>query len=276
MLALVTGMIWAQSAWGSYWSWEPKENTSLALFILVSAAVISFTEGRMNLARSLGLLSCVSILLSLPSYFALVGFELLLIVTVIRSDRVEVDEKKRGSRIRAIAIKLNRFISWVFLGFALISFLSGYVMTRLRINSELNMVIHTDLGYIFSVILITHVLLSLLGGYPWRQILKNFIDKRNVWTLAMMLQAITAILLAALSGIQILTGLGYINSSIAALIPLLLHIRLDSVLFYTLIVHGVVGLRAILMRNKVKLPGKDIFYPLFAILLFLMIAIFNL
>jgi cytochrome c biogenesis factor len=73
LLTLVTGMIWAQSAWGNYWSWEPKENTSLVLFILISAALVAFTEGRRNLARGLGLLSCVPILFSLPGIFALVG-----------------------------------------------------------------------------------------------------------------------------------------------------------------------------------------------------------
>jgi hypothetical protein len=275
LLTLVTGMIWAQSAWGNYWSWEPKENTSLVLFILISAALVAFTEGRRNLARGLGLLSCVPILFSLPGIFALVGFELLLLVIVIRSDRIEADDRKQGNRIRAIAIKLNRFISWIFLTFTIIAFLSGYTMTRLRINPGLDMVIHTDLGYIFSAILISHVFLSLLGGYPWKQILKNFFDKRNVWTLAMMLQAVSAILLTVLSGIQVLTGLGYINSSIATLIPLLLHIRLDSLLLYTFIVHGIVGLRAFLMRNKLKLPGKDIIYLLIGILLFSLIAIIN-
>ena len=25
LLGLVTGMLWAQIAWGTYWSWDPKE-----------------------------------------------------------------------------------------------------------------------------------------------------------------------------------------------------------------------------------------------------------
>jgi cytochrome c-type biogenesis protein CcsB len=28
-IAIVTGAVWAESAWGSYWSWDPKETWSL-------------------------------------------------------------------------------------------------------------------------------------------------------------------------------------------------------------------------------------------------------
>jgi cytochrome c biogenesis factor len=27
-LGLATGMLWAQTAWGSYWSWDPKETSN--------------------------------------------------------------------------------------------------------------------------------------------------------------------------------------------------------------------------------------------------------
>jgi ABC-type transport system involved in cytochrome c biogenesis permease subunit len=33
-LALATGSIWAHSAWGSYWSWDPKETWSLITWIV--------------------------------------------------------------------------------------------------------------------------------------------------------------------------------------------------------------------------------------------------
>ena len=29
MLVLVTGAIWAQKAWGTYWQWDPKETWAL-------------------------------------------------------------------------------------------------------------------------------------------------------------------------------------------------------------------------------------------------------
>ncbi len=33
-LGIVTGSIWANSAWGSYWSWDPKETWSLIVWLL--------------------------------------------------------------------------------------------------------------------------------------------------------------------------------------------------------------------------------------------------
>lgn len=38
-IAIITGSIWAESAWGNYWSWDPKETWSLILW-LVTAAMI--------------------------------------------------------------------------------------------------------------------------------------------------------------------------------------------------------------------------------------------
>jgi cytochrome c-type biogenesis protein CcsB len=36
-LGIITGSIWAQSAWGSYWSWDPKETWSLITWLLYAA-----------------------------------------------------------------------------------------------------------------------------------------------------------------------------------------------------------------------------------------------
>ena len=33
-LGMVTGSIWAESAWGSYWSWDPKETWSLIVWVV--------------------------------------------------------------------------------------------------------------------------------------------------------------------------------------------------------------------------------------------------
>ncbi|MBF0521964.1 MAG: cytochrome c biogenesis protein CcsA [Candidatus Omnitrophica bacterium] len=37
---IVTGSIWAHSAWGRYWSWDPKETWALITFIIYSLAVV--------------------------------------------------------------------------------------------------------------------------------------------------------------------------------------------------------------------------------------------
>ncbi|MGQ9583223.1 MAG: cytochrome c biogenesis protein CcsA [Thermoplasmatota archaeon] len=58
LLGLFTGMLWARSAWGSFWSWDPKETMTLALFLSLTAALAAHIEGRDGWARPLALLSC--------------------------------------------------------------------------------------------------------------------------------------------------------------------------------------------------------------------------
>ncbi len=36
-IAIITGAIWAESAWGSYWSWDPKETWSLITWFVYAA-----------------------------------------------------------------------------------------------------------------------------------------------------------------------------------------------------------------------------------------------
>ena len=38
-IAIVTGAIWAESAWGSYWSWDPKETWSLIVGFVYAACL---------------------------------------------------------------------------------------------------------------------------------------------------------------------------------------------------------------------------------------------
>jgi ABC-type transport system involved in cytochrome c biogenesis permease subunit len=56
-LGLLTGMLWAQVAWGSYWSWDPKETMTLFLFISVTAAELVYFEKRIQLTKWLSLSS---------------------------------------------------------------------------------------------------------------------------------------------------------------------------------------------------------------------------
>ena len=72
-LGLVTGMYWAQIAWGSFWSWDPKETLTLVMFGFVTASVISFLEGKNGLAKLFSLISCVTIIITLLSSFLIQG-----------------------------------------------------------------------------------------------------------------------------------------------------------------------------------------------------------
>ena len=40
-LGMITGSIWANSAWGTYWSWDPKETWSLITWVDLSGAPAS-------------------------------------------------------------------------------------------------------------------------------------------------------------------------------------------------------------------------------------------
>ena len=72
-LGLVTGMIWAQLAWGSYWSWDPKETLTLIFFLSVSASQLALFEKRLNLSRGMSLLSCILFVATLSSSFITTG-----------------------------------------------------------------------------------------------------------------------------------------------------------------------------------------------------------
>jgi len=40
-LGIITGSVWAYSAWGSYWSWDPKETWSLITWLVYAAVIHS-------------------------------------------------------------------------------------------------------------------------------------------------------------------------------------------------------------------------------------------
>ena len=61
---LVTGMLWAQIAWGTYWSWDPKETMTLLLFLSVSGYLVAYYEQYTELTKWLAVLSCVLVLLT--------------------------------------------------------------------------------------------------------------------------------------------------------------------------------------------------------------------
>ncbi len=61
---IVTGAIWANSAWGTYWSWDPKETWSLITWFVYALALhAKYTRGwdgaRMSLASLVGFISVI-------------------------------------------------------------------------------------------------------------------------------------------------------------------------------------------------------------------------
>jgi ABC-type transport system involved in cytochrome c biogenesis permease subunit len=72
-LGLLTGMIWAQTAWGNYWSWDPKETMTLLLFLTVSAQLVTFYEQKAQLTKYLALSACILSVLTASTSFVLAG-----------------------------------------------------------------------------------------------------------------------------------------------------------------------------------------------------------
>ena len=72
-LGLVTGMLWAQVAWGSYWSWDPKENMTLVLFLSVSACLVCVIEKRRKETGVFAAASCILSVLTVAVSFISLG-----------------------------------------------------------------------------------------------------------------------------------------------------------------------------------------------------------
>ena len=67
-LGIITGSVWAHSAWGSYWSWDPKETWSLITW-LVYAALLHSRMVRGWRGNKLAILSIIGFSCVLFTYF---------------------------------------------------------------------------------------------------------------------------------------------------------------------------------------------------------------
>jgi ABC-type transport system involved in cytochrome c biogenesis permease subunit len=72
-LGLFTGMLWAQMAWGSYWSWDPKETMTLVLFLTVSVSQTAYFEKKFAAAKWIAVLACILTILTASSSFIIAG-----------------------------------------------------------------------------------------------------------------------------------------------------------------------------------------------------------
>ena len=72
-LGLLTGMIWAQLAWGSYWSWDLKENLTLVLFLTASVGQVAFFERKLGATKWVAILCCALVIVTGLSSFIITG-----------------------------------------------------------------------------------------------------------------------------------------------------------------------------------------------------------
>lgn len=70
---LLSGMFWAQTAWGSYWSWDPKETLTLLLFVAISISVSAYFEHKFAVSKWASLISCILVILTASISFILSG-----------------------------------------------------------------------------------------------------------------------------------------------------------------------------------------------------------
>lgn len=68
-LGMITGSIWAESAWGSYWSWDPKETWSLIVWVVYLVLLHLRTIGWRG--RKMAYLSIVGFVFVLLSFFVI-------------------------------------------------------------------------------------------------------------------------------------------------------------------------------------------------------------
>ncbi|MBI5285966.1 MAG: c-type cytochrome biogenesis protein CcsB [Deltaproteobacteria bacterium] len=69
-LAIITGAIWAEYAWGSYWSWEPRQTWSLITWFLYAALL----HGRLTVGwrgRKAAIYSIIGFLVLLSSFLVI-------------------------------------------------------------------------------------------------------------------------------------------------------------------------------------------------------------
>ncbi len=64
---MLTGSIWANSAWGTYWSWDPKETWSLITWAIYLVLLHLRTIGWRG--RKMALLSILGFVFVLVSFF---------------------------------------------------------------------------------------------------------------------------------------------------------------------------------------------------------------
>jgi ABC-type transport system involved in cytochrome c biogenesis permease subunit len=62
-LGIITGSVWAETAWGSWWSWDPKETWSLLTWLAYAAALHLRNKGARGARFAALMLACFALVL---------------------------------------------------------------------------------------------------------------------------------------------------------------------------------------------------------------------
>ncbi|NHJ32584.1 MAG: cytochrome b/b6 domain-containing protein [Asgard group archaeon] len=153
---------------------------------------------------------------------------------------------------------IHRIISWLLVPFAAATIITGYVMTHgwfdnyYRVSS-----IHRVFEWIFIPLLLIHVIYTqIFVRANWKRMISNVQrGKATSFYLLKIAARITSWLIILFSFLVILSGLnGYLwyAETIGKVIPFDWHRRIDFLLTILIIIHVVIGLKFVFIRNQVK------------------------
>ena len=72
-IGLISGMIWAQLAWNNFWSWDPKEIMTLALFSIYSINLLFYFENKNKISKILSVVSTGLVIVTIMVSFITTG-----------------------------------------------------------------------------------------------------------------------------------------------------------------------------------------------------------
>jgi hypothetical protein len=137
---------------------------------------------------------------------------------------------------------------------------TGYGISRLDINQPTLLVIHTNVKWIFIILMAFHFIVTVFYlRYRWKIIITKILDgktNRVFWLKLVQRLSGWSLLLTAL--IIFLSGLGWIGNVLRGIIPFYPHVSYDLLFAISLIIHVALGVKFAINRKKIFGKGVDI------------------
>ena len=174
-------------------------------------------------------------------------------------------------------IRVDRIISWILVLITLLTMGSGYGITRINLNQPALLVIHTNVKWIFIILMTFHFIVTVFFlRYRWKIILSKVLNgKTNLafWLKRVQRLSGWSLLLTAL--IIFLSGLGWVGNILRGIIPFYPHIRYDLLFAISLIIHVFLGIKFALNRKKIIGRGVNMVVLIASVSLLLLTAFFE-
>lgn len=172
-------------------------------------------------------------------------------------------------------ILIDRIISWVLVLVTLLTIISGYGIKRINVNQPTLLVIHTNVKWIFIILMIFHFIITVFFlRYRWKIVLNKMLNgKTNLMFWIKLVQRLSGWFLLLTALIIFLSGLGWIDSILRGIIPFYPHVRYDYLFVIGLIIHVALGTKFALNRKKMVRKRVDTIILIFS-LFFLSLTIF--